>query len=609
MRDLLDRLDRWRADHRAELIERLAPGVEIPASEGELPDDVRAWFLWHDGLREGARDADLVLGWRSLGWVEARDAADRAARDPLALMGDWHPSWLPFAASDDGGLLVIDVDAARGEPGAVVEVMRDASICVVHAPSLSVWLAALVETLEEGLWAPDASGMWAPTPENEDLWSSLVLDPPGYPHRIDGRWEHVRLAPRPPGWREAYAHALGASAVEALWLGLPRGDVALGLRLGDELDRCLARIEAAPSTRRAGELGPLASALRASSHPRAGEVERQWLACATPFDALVDLPTLDLSDPARRDALVARTAAWSRARTPGSVAWSIALESALASIDDVAAVAVGHWHGRLRSGRMAVEAEALIVARARATTAPDAAAALVDGVMADVHLGSSDEDLDAFLVDAAVRAALATGRGDALLAGWTRARDRRCFAAMTSLVREGDLARAAAMPGSVECSWLGDALALHLANLTAIDPDPRALRALDASTDHEFEGVYDASVHGAVCEVRVRHHLRRGDVDAARSVRARHHGALQRAIADALDAARATAAGATPGERPAEAEAALAALHPWAALTPNPYAFSGLRRLLRRVLATDPTAALALDEPLRDAARRVAESV
>ncbi len=250
MRDLLDRLNRWISLHRSDLVARLAPGIEIAPELGDIPDAARDWFRWSDGLR--GEGPGLVLGWRPLGWEASRAAAALAARDPYALEGDWHPGWLPFAASERGDLLVLDTDGVLGEPDAVVEVVRGASTRVRHAPSLAVWLDALVETLEDDCWAPDADGVWSPTPDSGDLWNTLVLDPEGYPIRVDPRWEEIRLPPRPLDWREAYAHALGESALEAVWLGATRGDVALGHLLGDSLDTALARIDAAPMERRPG---------------------------------------------------------------------------------------------------------------------------------------------------------------------------------------------------------------------------------------------------------------------------------------------------------------------------------------------------------------------
>jgi hypothetical protein len=472
-----------------------------------------------------------------------------------------------------------------------------------------VWLNALVETLEDDCWAPDADGVWSPTPENGDLWNTLVLDPEGYPIRVDPSWEHIRFPQRPLDWREAYAHALGESAVEAVWLGAARGDVALGHLLGDPLDTALARVDAAPMARRPGELARLASVLRAGSHARAGEILQRWITCATPFDALEALPSLELSDAALRDALVSRTAAWMRAREPGSVAWSLCLAEALAPVDVPAATSVRGWHGRLRSGRIGLTAEALLVAQTEAKTDPAAAGARIDGVLAHVHVGFLDGALDTFVVNAGVRAALATGRVDALLRGWTRGNDRRCFDAMAALVREGDEARAAAVPDEVESAWLGEVLALHLANLTGRAPDDRARRALDRGRDGEFRDVFDASVHGAVCEVRARHHLRHGDPGAARELRAHHLGALQRTAAEALSTALAQMPETSPFARPEGAEDALTALRRWDQLTPDPFALSGLLRLLPKVLAADPTAATPLRDALREAAGRVAASV
>lgn len=607
MRDVLERLDRWISLHRSDLVARLAPGIEVAPELGDIPDAARAWFRWSDGLR--GEGPGLVLGWRPLGWEASRAAAALAARDPYAPEGDWHPGWLPFAACDNGNLLVLDTGGALGEPDAVVEVVRGASLRVRHAPSLPVWLNALVDSLEDEFWSPDADGEWIPTPECDDLWNTLVLDPEGYPVRFDPSGERVPSIPRPLDLREAYAHALAESAVEAVWHGVPRGDVAFGHLLGAALDASLARIDAAPAERRPDELARLAATLRAAGDPRAGEVLQRWIACARPFDALEALPTLDLTDAALRDALVSRTAAWMRIRETGCVAWSLCLADALAPIDAPAAASLEGWRGRVRSGRTGSTVEALLAARREAQRDPAAAAAHFDGALRDVQLDLLDRTLYRFVVDAAVRAAVATGRANALLGGWTRGNDRRCFDSMTTLVREGHAARAAAVPDEVENGWLGDALALHLANLLGRAPDARALRALDLGADWEVEFVFDAAMRGAVCEVRARHHLRHGDPEAARAVRAQHLGALQRVSTEALAACLPRVAETPPGARPDGAEDALTKLCPRDRLWPSPFALTELRRLLPKVLAADPTAAEPLARALRDASARAAASV
>lgn len=179
MREILDRLDRWLATHRPDLAARLAPGVEIPESFGAVSDAARAWFRWHDGERGPAGGAGLVLGWRLLGWEESLAAATLAASDPHALKDDWHSGWLPILGRSNGDLIVLDTGAVFVEPEAVVEYLHGTSTRVVHAPSLEVWLDALVETLEDDAWAPGSDGVWAPTSAYTDLWSSLVLEPEG----------------------------------------------------------------------------------------------------------------------------------------------------------------------------------------------------------------------------------------------------------------------------------------------------------------------------------------------------------------------------------------------------------------------------------------------
>lgn len=609
MREILQRLDRWLGTHRPDFVAGLAPGVEIPAASGDVSDAVRAWFRWHDGAQTTADGAGLVLGWQLLGWEASCAAAALAARDPYALQDDWHPGWVPILRHANGDLLVIDTGAAYAESAAVVQCLHGTSTRVVLGPSLEVWLEALVETLEDGAWAPDADGTWAPTDAYPDLWDTLVLEPEGYPNRVDARWERGALPARPLDWRDAFAHAFAESAVEALWHGTPRGDVALGYALGASLDACLLRIDAAPAHRRAAELARLAAVLRAEAHPRAAEISLRWIDCAEPFGALDTLASLDLADATLRDALVARTAAWMHVRTPGGVVWCRVFAEALAPVDAAAAAAVRGWHGRLLSGRTGLTAEHLLDAAATAATDPAGAVGLMEGVQREVPSWVNRDDRDTFLVGAAVRAALATGRIDALLRCWTERDDPRCFAAVEALVREGQTARAAAVPDAVQTPWLGDAVALHVATLTERPLDARALRACSTDDDGSVVYLFDPSVLGAVSHVRARHALRSADRATAQEFRTRHLEPLQREAAEALTSALLRLPEAQPGERVEGAEAALVALRPWSELTPDASALTALRRLLPKVLKADATVAVPLRSALQEAALRVAAGV
>lgn len=595
MQRALARLDRWLTLHRPDVVARRRPGVEVTASGGALSDAARAWFRWQDGVFDPTDRAGLVAGWQPLGWEASRAAAGLAARDPDALDGDWRAGWIPIAAHVGGNLLVLDAVAAFAVADAVVEVHAGSSTRVVLAPSLAVWVDALAETLEEGDWSRGVDGVWNATPENPELWERLVLEPPGYPRRHDEGWELAPSRARALDWREAYAVALAEAVLASLWRGVPRGDVALGVRLGAPLDDALARVDDAPPDRVAGELAPLAALLRETSHPRAAEITARWLSCATPFDALEALAGWTLADPSLRAALVSRTAEWARARVAGSVAWSLAFSDALAPFDEGEAAAVRRWSGRLRGGSAAAHAERLLRASMRATTDPAGAAARFDDALSEVRRRSVDDALDAFLVGAEVRLAIAVGRVDALLSIWTARDDPRCFAAMTALVRAGQVERASAMPDAAATAWLGDALALHHATLTHGDLDHRARRALQV-VDGE-DALYDAALRGAASEARVRSHLRRGARGAALAERARHQGALKGAAVVTLAGLLAQVPKDPVGARAADAESALNALLRWDELTPSAFAVSSLRRLLPRVLSADATIA----SPLRDA--------
>src|SRR5438874_9238502 len=104
MTELLRRLDRWLAKHRARFHKNLQP----PASAAELdglakalkkpvPKALKELLTWHNG------QGDDYVGYFQDHWLlisAARIAAAKAELDDSGADQGWHKEWVPFLEDD-----------------------------------------------------------------------------------------------------------------------------------------------------------------------------------------------------------------------------------------------------------------------------------------------------------------------------------------------------------------------------------------------------------------------------------------------------------------------------------------------------------------------------
>lgn len=130
MRALLERLDDLLRLDRPGWADTLAPGAASPPREHagrRLPDDLTAWFAWHDGHRVDPGEVGLVLDWKMLSVAQSLDASrerQEAERRAFArLTHAWRDDWLPLCARPEGELLVVALDEHPSfAAGSVLEV-------------------------------------------------------------------------------------------------------------------------------------------------------------------------------------------------------------------------------------------------------------------------------------------------------------------------------------------------------------------------------------------------------------------------------------------------------------------------------------------------------
>jgi cell wall assembly regulator SMI1 len=171
----------WRRQG-APILEHAAPGLtdaEIDDLMGpldvELPEELRTWWRWHDGLLgdPAMYDFGASYGLGSVGpggWqlMSLRDAIVRYQRepreaqwpaDPIAGQFFWRDSWFPFArVGSNQDFLFVDTDAGEEPPVRVCFNTDWYEWDVDLAPTLAAAIGIWVRTLEEGYftWDPVA---------------------------------------------------------------------------------------------------------------------------------------------------------------------------------------------------------------------------------------------------------------------------------------------------------------------------------------------------------------------------------------------------------------------------------------------------------------------
>ncbi|SET37165.1 SMI1/KNR4 family protein [Hymenobacter actinosclerus] len=155
---LITRLDALLRQYRPAYHAALRPPVSaaaVAAFEAEfdlrLPAGLRQWLDWHDGQPPELFEA--LVGMYSWPSLEDMAATMRINRELLA-DGDfapywWQPAWLPFLTNGSGDHLCLDPEGTfTGRPGQLIEHWHDGPERTVVFPSLSAWLAAVVQAYE-----------------------------------------------------------------------------------------------------------------------------------------------------------------------------------------------------------------------------------------------------------------------------------------------------------------------------------------------------------------------------------------------------------------------------------------------------------------------------
>ncbi len=149
----LTRLDRWLSASRPEYVQRLAPGV-MPEQVMDLPAELAALFVWHNGQKTGS-DTFLMRHWfPSLAQLREQRKDIAKVRDEEDFDQNWwSDEWFPFLDDGQGNLTCLD--AASGK---VLLYINDTDERNDLAPSLEVFFTTLVESLEAGHWRVDDDG-------------------------------------------------------------------------------------------------------------------------------------------------------------------------------------------------------------------------------------------------------------------------------------------------------------------------------------------------------------------------------------------------------------------------------------------------------------------
>jgi len=172
--------DQLRA-HAPDVAARLAPPHPDPAAavadafpDLVLPDELVAWWSWHDGMTPPAGYAapEIAPSWHFFSmdgalreWRLEREIARRVAEPPeMPAEHFWPASWMPVL-SNRGVALAADLAPAPPRPGVILkerETMGYNSPVIAHGlPEVVEWWTRLL-AIEATTWhaVPSASGHW-----------------------------------------------------------------------------------------------------------------------------------------------------------------------------------------------------------------------------------------------------------------------------------------------------------------------------------------------------------------------------------------------------------------------------------------------------------------
>jgi cell wall assembly regulator SMI1 len=186
-------MERWFAANLPEVIEDLRPPAtsdEIRTVERilgvDLPDDVRALYLVHDGQWHDTTGVlfgmpllpihEVIAHWRS--WIDNIDpgtneeASESCTSDPDGAIQCLYTCrrWIPLSHDHSGNHLGIDLaPGPRGESGQVINFGRDEYDKYVLAGSLDDFLSKLADLLDGGNFVVDGEDLWLKAPPLKHL--------------------------------------------------------------------------------------------------------------------------------------------------------------------------------------------------------------------------------------------------------------------------------------------------------------------------------------------------------------------------------------------------------------------------------------------------------
>ena len=169
----------WVEAHAPELLDHLEPPAErADLAEAErrlsmrLPTALHAFYSLQNGTPgfavfpalEPDQSAFGPLPVDEIEFLEVDDedvgeAAEDFETDPAIRPEFWNPLWIPFAAANDrGDLLMLDLAPTRaGHPGQVIEWRHDTDERRLVAPSLEAMLKRIADRMEAGELLYDAT--------------------------------------------------------------------------------------------------------------------------------------------------------------------------------------------------------------------------------------------------------------------------------------------------------------------------------------------------------------------------------------------------------------------------------------------------------------------
>lgn len=164
MKHIINRLDQWIRENRAEYYRDLNPGLsdsEIKDWEDkfgfEFPEDFKTLYQWRNGQRDQrGENREYFVSYHFFNDIEMVYGQWEFGNDELVDFNEdgiiaWGKSWLRFlcALNDDGYCL--DVDGNLGEPGNIIYFIHDGDNDVVY-PNLKTMMEIIVNQFELGAY-------------------------------------------------------------------------------------------------------------------------------------------------------------------------------------------------------------------------------------------------------------------------------------------------------------------------------------------------------------------------------------------------------------------------------------------------------------------------